>query len=275
MNRTPIPRKQLEKTIAKSAKKVIAESSISPSRSGSKDLGHLVKRLANQPFSSLETASQLGEELGQKIVAFSQTIGKQNLDRGVIRQIVLQKQFLTVIGSFSAVPQPNAFQQPFTEVTTPPNHSTQVPQDALVRSEVAEDEVENQIEDETQTEAQSTSTVSDADRGSEKIEDETVSLESIPEAIENDDDVYDNLEVDRPEDEDVEKQDSIDGDLEVDSLKDENLDIEDEIDDSDQNAKIEDQAIEDGIEDEDKDDEDISSLIELQDEEKPLASTAE
>ncbi|NJO80069.1 MAG: hypothetical protein HC827_17160 [Cyanobacteria bacterium RM1_2_2] len=49
MSRTPITQRQIEKAIEKSTKRVIAESGINPStRSGSKELEHLVKRLSSQ-----------------------------------------------------------------------------------------------------------------------------------------------------------------------------------------------------------------------------------
>lgn len=277
MSRTPISRKQLERMIEKSAKKVIAETGISPSRSGSKELEHLIKRLAAQPFISLEKASQLGEELGQKIVAFSQAIGKQNLDRGVIRQIIVQKQFPTATGLLTQSLQPNAFQQPSKEVTTLSNRSTQIPQAAVVDSvisekEIADNEVENQIEDKTQAEAQFTNTVSDAPEDSEEIGAETMTLEAIPKSIGNDNnDVDIDLEADGLEGEDVEPKDNIDNEnFETDIFKNENFDIEDGINKSDEYLEIEDRD-----KDELKEDKEITSLTELEDEEQPLASITE
>jgi hypothetical protein len=96
MNFTPVNRKLVEKALSSSAKQVIATSGIASTRSGSKELEHLVNHLADQPFPSLAAAVQLGEELGQRIVALSQQMGRTNLDQGVIRQLLLRKQLPTI-----------------------------------------------------------------------------------------------------------------------------------------------------------------------------------
>lgn len=94
--------KQVEKSIIKGVKKAIVASGIDPStRSGNKELSYLAGRLAKHSFQSLEAATQLGEALGQKIVALSQQSGKTHLDRSVIWQLVLQKQ-LPPIADFAA-----------------------------------------------------------------------------------------------------------------------------------------------------------------------------
>jgi len=91
-NQLPLARKQVGKVIRRSAKKVIALSGIGSSRKGNKELAHLATRLSKQPFSSLETAQQFGEELGQKIVERSQKNEKDYLGVGIIRQLVLQRE---------------------------------------------------------------------------------------------------------------------------------------------------------------------------------------
>ncbi|WP_421654404.1 hypothetical protein [Leptothermofonsia sp. ETS-13] len=83
--------KQIEKAIQKNAKKVIAESGISSSRAGNKELSHLATKLSSQSIKSLETAQILGERLGRKIVELSQSANKQHLDRGIIRTLVVTK----------------------------------------------------------------------------------------------------------------------------------------------------------------------------------------
>ncbi|GAB4235727.1 MAG: hypothetical protein Kow00121_63190 [Elainellaceae cyanobacterium] len=80
----------IEKSISKGVKKVIAESGIDPStRRGNKELSYLIKRLAKQPIRDLKAATQVGEDLGQKIVALSRQLGRENLDQGIIRKLVI------------------------------------------------------------------------------------------------------------------------------------------------------------------------------------------
>ncbi|UIE38928.1 hypothetical protein [Leptodesmis sichuanensis] len=83
--------KNIGKAIRKNAKKVIAESGIGSSRSGNKELSHLVSRLSNQPIGSLENAQVLGARLGEKIVELSKASSKNYLDKGVIRTLVITK----------------------------------------------------------------------------------------------------------------------------------------------------------------------------------------
>jgi hypothetical protein len=86
----------IQKAIVKAAKKVIADSGLSSStRSGSKELSHWATYLAQQPFSSLESAQQHGQALGQKIVERSQSLNRQHLDAGIIRQLRSQKDIAT------------------------------------------------------------------------------------------------------------------------------------------------------------------------------------
>jgi hypothetical protein len=83
--------KQIEKSIRKGAKKVIVENGIDPStHQGNKELKFLLKKLSNSPEITVTQAAKLGEDLGQKIVELSHKLGRQHLDRGVIRQLVLQ-----------------------------------------------------------------------------------------------------------------------------------------------------------------------------------------
>lgn len=86
-----ISNKQIEKYITKGAKKVIAESGIqSSTRKGNKELAHFVKRLARYP-KDLKSATQIGEELGQKIVHLSHQLGRTYLDQGVIRKLAISE----------------------------------------------------------------------------------------------------------------------------------------------------------------------------------------
>jgi hypothetical protein len=159
MNSTPINRKLVEQSISKSAKKVIAESGMHPStRSGSKELEHLVKRLAEQPFNTVTAAIQAGEELGQKIVELSQQTGKQNLDKSIIRQLMLKKQFPTASSSQATAPNTSRLAQsqeqstPAKAVTKPlaQLESTTEPEDAaqaVVTPAVESEAVSPAIED--------------------------------------------------------------------------------------------------------------------------------
>ncbi|MBF2025848.1 MAG: hypothetical protein IGS48_03655 [Oscillatoriales cyanobacterium C42_A2020_001] len=110
----PIPNKTIEKAIKKGAKKVIVESGISPStRSGNKELSHLVTDLSKQSFETVQAAQQYGESLGQKIVEFSRQANKQYLDSGIIRLLRSQKN----LHSFSDLPTPSP--QPVTPTQKP------------------------------------------------------------------------------------------------------------------------------------------------------------
>ncbi len=105
----PISRRLVENQIRKTAKRVMTGSGMnSATRRGNKELNHLVRRVAQQPISSLEQASQIGETLGQSIVTLSNQLGRTSLDQGIIRQLVVQDaQFSVKRGdpsTFSASP---------------------------------------------------------------------------------------------------------------------------------------------------------------------------
>jgi hypothetical protein len=135
MSQTPINRKQIAQLIKKTTKKVIAEGGINPStRSGNQELEYVVKRLATQPFSSLEVAEALGEALGQKIVALSQQMGKQNLDRAVIWKLVAQKD-LPVIGEDTPASTPKTTSQAAAKHFTT-SSPTKVVEEAIVEEAV-------------------------------------------------------------------------------------------------------------------------------------------
>jgi hypothetical protein len=91
MRQTSPNRKQIEQSIRKSAKRIIAASGIHTStRKGNKELDFVVRQLAQDPAASLAIATTVGETLGQKIVELSRQRGKTHLDRGVIYQLVVQ-----------------------------------------------------------------------------------------------------------------------------------------------------------------------------------------
>ena len=99
--------KQAVKFIRKSTKKVLLDNGIASTHSGIKELDRLVGNLSSQPFSNLESATEFGKELGQKIVELSQKLGKKNLDQGVIRQLVAQKAVPAVVQMAKEEPQPS------------------------------------------------------------------------------------------------------------------------------------------------------------------------
>ena len=71
----PPNRNLIQRTIVKSAKRVIVASGLNQStRSGSKALEYLAKRLSEH--CDMAGATQLGEQLGEKVVALSQQLGK-------------------------------------------------------------------------------------------------------------------------------------------------------------------------------------------------------
>ncbi|MBV9385558.1 MAG: hypothetical protein JOZ78_03920 [Chroococcidiopsidaceae cyanobacterium CP_BM_ER_R8_30] len=106
---TQINPKQAEKLIKKSAKQVMSASGIAATtHRGNKEFKYLVKQLSQQAGSTSEQAVKLGEDLGQKVVAMSQTLGKKRLNRGVMRQLVKQGE----IPAVTKVPKPQPETQP-------------------------------------------------------------------------------------------------------------------------------------------------------------------
>ncbi len=97
--------KQAVKSIRKSTKKVLLDNGIASTHSGIKALDRFVGNLSSQPFNNLESATEFGKELGQKIVELSQKLGKKNLDQGVIRQLVAQKAVPAVVQMAKEEPQ--------------------------------------------------------------------------------------------------------------------------------------------------------------------------
>ncbi len=78
---------QIEKILTKSIKQAVAQSSLSITRSGNKELGFLVKEVASAPFGSAADVQKAGTILGKKIVEISQESDQSNLDAGVVRRL--------------------------------------------------------------------------------------------------------------------------------------------------------------------------------------------
>jgi len=90
-NPAQVNTKHVEKLIKSSAKKVISASGVASStRRGNKEFNRLVKKLSQQPVSTSGQATEIGEDLGQRVVALSQKLGRKSLDRGVIQQLMIQ-----------------------------------------------------------------------------------------------------------------------------------------------------------------------------------------
>ncbi len=134
--------KTLQKLLKKSIKKVVAEKGISPTtRKGNRELELLVKKIAKQPFNSLEQARRIGEKLGEKIVEISQQRGKENLDKGVIRQLAIQGEMLFISELSTEESQPSS---QVSEKPSPEEDSTSIdvpqPTEASQPSSLVSDE---------------------------------------------------------------------------------------------------------------------------------------
>jgi hypothetical protein len=85
--------KKLVKLLTKTIKEVVVNKEIHPTtRKGNKELSLLVKQIAKSNLCNKKQAIKYGEQLGEVIVEFSQKNQKKYLDKGVLRQIALQKQ---------------------------------------------------------------------------------------------------------------------------------------------------------------------------------------
>ena len=187
-------RKQVERSILKSAKKVITESGIDPStRSGNKELDYVVKLLAKQCVGSLAAATQMGDELGQRIVSLSQAMGRTYLDQGVLRQLRLQKDFFTGVGKFEITEKATEVVPLTTMVKTVAKPiEIEDKQQQAVSGMVAEtigteDEPENTSEviEETTTTAISSSEENNTDEDGEESEIEELEISEAPEMAES------------------------------------------------------------------------------------------
>ncbi|MCU0523419.1 MAG: hypothetical protein MUF72_01180 [Elainella sp. Prado103] len=307
MNGSSISLKQIEKAIEKSAKTVIAANGIYTStRSGSKELNHLIKRVSSQ-LKSLTAAHEFGEALGRKIVTLSQETKRQNLDQAVIRQLIRLKQLpnpseyttidppvlpttpVTKVVQSPSVPlaqltatdpTPSATEEP--EIQDLPENTpveTTLPLDSLTEADEAidrRDEVTNELVDDRELEA------------AEGLEDNNSvnSLNSALDASELDKDLPDSElndqldeldEENRDEDNDLDDglDDEFDDDLDEESGEDDELDDEsdDESDDEFDDELDGESDGDDDLDDEFDDDldDDRQSGDELEDEDEPVA----
>ncbi|WP_013323398.1 hypothetical protein [Gloeothece verrucosa] len=92
-NKTRISQSKIFKLLKKNVKRILAQKGMNAmTRKGDKELDLLVKKIANQPIQTEEEATQIAEELGDKIVEISQKEGKENLDKSIIRQLATGSQ---------------------------------------------------------------------------------------------------------------------------------------------------------------------------------------
>ncbi len=294
-----IPSKMIEKAILKGAKKVIAESGIgSSTRSGNKELSHLITSLSKQPFSTVQVAHQYGESLGHKIVELSQQSNKNYLDGGVIRLLRSQKKLPSLTDLPEQPPQslPSVKQQapkpkepPVPTVAkaqpvvqseglvsdleamppTPMSESVTTQEPVTTNAEELEAaQVDIELE---KTSVEDKPQVVDAtliEKDEEEIEDEEEEIED--EEIENEEEETENEEIEHEEGE-VEDEEVESEEIKDEEIEDEEEEIEDEEVESeeieDEEEEIEDEEIDEEIEDEEIDEEIEDEEIEDKEEE--------
>lgn len=81
-----LSRRHILQTLEHEAKQVLRENDLAPStRRSNKELAFTLKRLAQNPYDSLDEVSKAGREVGEAIVKLSKERGKQHLDGGVLK----------------------------------------------------------------------------------------------------------------------------------------------------------------------------------------------
>lgn len=122
INLTEINQKRLVKLAIRSAKEFIATRGINTTtRKGSKELELLIKKITSRSLSDREQATQIGQNVGEKIVELSRQKAKNNLDKGVVRQLAVQKEIFSLfVSSTDKIPfrQPPA-EKPSNKAATP------------------------------------------------------------------------------------------------------------------------------------------------------------
>jgi uncharacterized protein len=155
--------KKLIKLLTKTIKEVVVKKEIHPTtRKGNKELSLLVKQIAQGKIRDKEQAIAYGEKLGEVIVEFSQKNQKKYLDKGVIRQIALQKQLPSL---------PETAPEPIKP--TVPNTTTQ--KTPITESPIVEEKattpVEKPSETKTESPVQEKESVSKQDSNSMSLKD--------------------------------------------------------------------------------------------------------
>jgi hypothetical protein len=146
MNLTEISQKRLVKLAIRSAKEFIAVRGINTTtRKGSKELELLIKKIAGQSLSEQEQATQIGQNVGEKIVELSRQKAKNNLDKGVVRQLAAQKDLLSLfVSSTDKIPSTH---QPTEEKTSSKAATPVMVSKSVEEVRVVEDSDEELVED--------------------------------------------------------------------------------------------------------------------------------
>ncbi|MGF1482059.1 MAG: hypothetical protein ACFB4I_21695 [Cyanophyceae cyanobacterium] len=104
---TSLSSKVIDKALKKSIKKVLYQRGMTKTtRKGSKELNNLTRRIAQEPFESLEAVGQLGEQLGAEIAEFTQQQGGDRLYQGAVRQLVMKGTVQPLVARSTATPSP-------------------------------------------------------------------------------------------------------------------------------------------------------------------------
>ncbi|MEL6222819.1 MAG: hypothetical protein AAFR31_09295, partial [Cyanobacteria bacterium J06627_8] len=203
--------KQIAKLIRASAKRVIASTDINTStRKGNKELDFIAKRMADaQPLTPAD-AEQLGQALGERIVALSQSLGRKNLDQGVLHQLAVKGDLPSLDGAEAAGKAASASKKgpssdaaPTVESTEASEPDTEVIQAEETPAETEDENAEltpsveaeaeiNEAEPEVEAEAEVDETEPEAESEIEAEVDEAepeVEAEAEPEAEAKDDEV--------------------------------------------------------------------------------------
>ena len=148
-----VSQKRLVKLAIKSAKAVIATRGINTTtRKGSKELELLIKKITNRSLINREQATQIGQNVGEKIVDLSVQKEKSNLDKGVVRQLASQKEIFSLsVASKEILSIPQLKQEQSSSQATTPATVSQVLEKAGV-VEQAEPEILADVEEETEPE---------------------------------------------------------------------------------------------------------------------------
>ena len=86
---------QVEKILIKRVKQEIAQSNITSTRSGNKELSFLIKEVVSAPFASEADVQKAGTAIGQKVAEISRQSDKQTLDAGVVRKLRFKEDWST------------------------------------------------------------------------------------------------------------------------------------------------------------------------------------
>jgi len=267
-----IPSKTIEKAILKGAKKVIAESGIgSSTRSGNKELSHLITSLSKQPFSTVQVAHQYGESLGHKIVELSQQSNKNYLDGGVIRLLRSQKK----LPSLTDLPEQPPQSLPSVKQQAPKPKEPPVPTVAKAQPVVQPEGLVSDLEAMPPTPMpESVTTQEPVTTNAEELEAAQVDIELEKTGVEDKPQVVDATLIEKDEEE-IEEEEIEDEEIEDEEEETENEEMEDEEEEiEDEEEETENEEMEDE-EEEIEDEEEETENEEMEDEEEEIEDEEE